>query len=53
MVSGRFNFKGNNWFDSYIWSWVSRDLYVRRGCIIGELNGGQEQAWQGRKKKKR
>ena len=46
MVSGRFNLKINKRFDSLIWSSVVRDLYTRRGYIIGELNEEQEQAWQ-------
>ena len=46
MVSGRFNFKINKRFDSLSWSSVFRDFYTRRGCIIGELNLEQEQAWQ-------
>ena len=46
MVSGRFNFKINKRFDSLNWSSVVRDFYTRRGCIIGELNEEQEQAWQ-------
>ena len=52
MVSGRFNFKINKRFDSLSWSLVVRDFYTRRGCIIGELNEEQEQAWQARKKKR-
>ena len=52
MVSGRFNFKRDQRFDSLIWSSVVRDFYTRRGCIIGELNEEQEQAWQARKKKR-
>ena len=52
MVSGRFNFKINKRFDSFSWLSVVRDLYTRRGCIIGELNEEQEQAWQARKKKR-
>ena len=38
MVSGRFNFKINKRFGSFSWSSVFRDLYTRRGYIIGELN---------------
>ena len=38
MVSGRFNFKINNRFDSFIWSYILRYLYTRRGYIIGKLN---------------
>ena len=49
MVSGNFNFKINKRFDSLSWSLVVRYLYTRRGCIIGELNEEQEQAWQSRK----
>ena len=45
MASGKFNFKINKIFDSLIWSTVDRDLYTRRGNIIGELNEEQEQAW--------
>ena len=52
MVSGRFNFKKNKRFDSLSWSSAVRDFYTRRGCIIGELNEEQEQAWQARKKKR-
>ena len=52
MVSGRFVFKRNKRFDSLSWSSVVRDLYTRRGYIIGELNEEQEQAWQARKKKR-
>ena len=52
MVSGRFNFKINKRFDSLSWSSVVRNFYTRRGCIIGELNEEQEQAWQARKKKR-
>ena len=52
MISRRFNFKINKRFDSLIWSLVVRDLYTRRGCISGELNEEQEQAWQARKKKR-
>ena len=43
MVSGRFNFKISKGFDSLIWSSVVRDLYTRRGYVIGELNEEQEQ----------
>ena len=43
MVSGRSNFKRSKGFDSLIWSSVVRDLYTRRGYIIGELNEEQEQ----------
>ena len=35
MVSGRFNFKRSKQFDSLIWLPVIRDLYKRRGYIIG------------------
>ena len=35
MVSGRLNLKINKRFDSLSWSWVVRDLYTRRGYIIG------------------
>ena len=52
MVSGRFNFRINERFDSLSWSSVVRDFYTRRDCIIGELNEEQEQAWQARKKKR-
>ena len=52
MVSGRFNFKVNKRFVSLSWSLVFRDLYTRRGYIIGELNEEQEQAWQAQKKKR-
>ena len=52
MVYGRFNLKINKRFDSLIWSSVVRDLYTRRGYIIGELNEEQDQAWQARKKKR-
>ena len=50
MVYGRFNFKRNKRFDSLSWSSALRDLYTRRGFIIGELNEEQEQAWQVQKK---
>ena len=46
MVSGRFNLKINKRFDSLSWSSAVSDFYTRRGCIIGELNEEQEQAWQ-------
>ena len=36
MVSIRFNFKTNKRFDSLSWSSVVKDLYTRRGYIIGE-----------------
>ena len=52
VVSGRFDFKINKSFDSLSWSSVVRDLYTRRGYIIGELKEEQEQAWQARKKKR-
>ena len=52
MLSRRFNFKINKRFDSLSWSSVVRDLYTRRGYIIGELNEEQEQAWKARKKKR-
>ena len=52
MVSGRFNFKLNKWFDSLSWSSDVRDFYTRSCCIIGELNEEQEQAWQARMKKR-
>ena len=52
MVSGRFNFKINKSFDSLSWSLVVRYFYTRRGCIIGELNEEQDQAWKARKKKR-
>ena len=42
VVSGRFDFKINKRFDSLSWSLVVRDLYTRRGCIIGEINEEQE-----------
>ena len=35
MISGRFNFKRNNIFDSLSWSSAVRDFYTRRGYIIG------------------
>ena len=38
MVSGGFNFKRNKRFNSLGWSSVVRDLYTRRGYIIGEIN---------------
>ena len=41
MVSWRFNIKINKRFDSLSWLSFVRDLYTRRGYIIGELN--QEQ----------
>ena len=52
MVSGRFNLKINKRFDSLSWSSFLRDFYTMRGCIIGELNEEQYQAWQARKKKR-
>ena len=52
MVSGRFNFKRNNMFDSLIWSSVVTDFYSRRGYTIGGLNEEQDQDWQARKKKR-
>ena len=52
MVSGRFNFKINNMFDSLIWSSSVRDFYTRRCNIIGELNEEQDQVWQALKKKR-
>ena len=52
MISGRFDFKINKRFDSLSWSSVVRDLYTRRGYIIGELNEEQEQAWQAQNKKR-
>ena len=52
MVSGRFNFKVNKRFDLLSWSLVVRDLYTRRGYIIGELNEEQEQSRKARKKKR-
>ena len=52
MVSGRFNFKINKRFDSLSWSSAVRDFYTSRDCIIGELNEGQDQAWQAQKKKR-
>ena len=51
MVSGRFNFKRNKRFDSLSWSSFVRDLYTRRGYIIGELDEEQYQAWKAQKKK--
>ena len=44
MVSGRFNFKINKRFDSFIWSSVLRYLYTRRGYIKSDLHEEQEQA---------
>ena len=52
VVSGRFDFKRNERFDSFSWSSVVRDLYTRRGYSIGELNEEQEQARQARNKKR-
>ena len=52
MVSGRFNFKINKRFDSLSCLLVVRYFYTRRGYIIGELNGEQEQAWQAQNKKR-
>ena len=52
VVSGRIDFKRNKRFYSLSWSSVGRDLYTRRGYIIGELNEEQEEAWQARKKKR-
>ena len=51
LVSGRFDFKINKRFDSLSWSSVVRDLYTRRGYILGELNGKQDHYWQASKKK--
>ena len=51
MVSGRFIFKRNKRFDSLSFSSVVRNLYTRRGYIIGELNGKQDHYWQASKKK--
>ena len=50
MLSGRFNFKSKNMFDSFSCSLVVRYLYTRRGYIIGEINEKQEQACQSQKK---
>ena len=52
VVSGRFDFKINKRFDSLSWSLAVRDLYTRRGNIIGEIIDEQEQACQARKKKR-
>ena len=52
MVYGRLNYKRNKIFDSLSWSSVVRDLYTRRGYIIGELNEEKEQAWQAQEKKR-
>ena len=52
MISGRFNFKRKNMFDSLSWSSFVRDLYISKVCIFGELNEEQEQAWQVQKKKR-
>ena len=35
MVSGRFNFKTDEIFDSLSWSSVVMDFYTNRGYIIG------------------
>ena len=48
MVSGRFVLKKK--YDSLSWSSIVRDLYTRRGYIIGELNEEPEQAWQAQNK---
>ena len=52
MVYRRFNFKRNKRFYSLSWSSVVRNLYTRRGYIIGELNEEQQQACQAQKKKR-
>ena len=52
MVSGRFTFNLNKRFDSLSCSAIVRDLYTRRGYIIGYLNEEQDQAWQAPKKKR-
>ena len=52
MVYGRLNYKRNKIFDSLSWSSVVRDLYTRRGYIIGKLNEEKEQAWQAQEKKR-
>ena len=52
VLSGRLDLKGNKRFDSLSWSSVVRDLYTKRGYIIGELNEEQDQAWQAQKKKR-
>ena len=52
MVSGRFNFKINKSFDSFIWSSVLRYLYTRRGYITRELHEEKYQAWKAQKKKR-
>ena len=46
MASGRFKYKIIKIFDSLTWSSVVRDLYTKRGYIIGELKEELEQAWQ-------
>ena len=52
MVSGRLFFKLDKMVDSLIWLLDVRYLYTRRGHIIGELNGEQEQSWKALKNKK-
>ena len=52
MVYGRLNFKINKRFDSLSWSSVVRGLFTRRGYIIGELNGEQEQDWKAQNNKR-
>ena len=52
MVSVRFTFNLNKRFDSLSCSAIVRDLYTRRGYIIGYLNEEQDQAWQAPKKKR-
>ena len=52
MVSGRLIFKINKRFDSLSCSSVVRYLYTRRGYIIGELYGDQDQAWKTQNKRK-
>ena len=52
MVIWRLNFEINTRFDSLSWSLVVSIFYTRRGCIIGELNGEQEQAQKARKEKR-
>ena len=51
-VSGRFDLKINNRFDSLSCSLVVRYLYIDRFYIIGSLNEEQEQAFQERNKKR-
>ena len=52
IVYVRFNFKRNNRFDSFSWSFFVRNFYTRRCYIIGQLNEEQQKTWQARNKKR-